>query len=96
VKRQSRAFLLVLALAAVPTLTTATPPECPQPLPDAQYPGLPEPLLEEIRQRDALLPSPTPSVTIYGGYIPDVKVGTVAPIGNEIVEPPGCPEISGE
>jgi hypothetical protein len=29
-----------------------------------------------------------------GGYTPDVKAGTVPPIGVEIVEPPGCPELS--
>ncbi|WP_405142233.1 hypothetical protein OG589_33780 [Sphaerisporangium sp. NBC_01403] len=88
------AFLLILALAAVPTLSTAAPLACRvRPLTDAEFLALQESLLEEMR-KEWVLPSPNPSAMVSGGYMPDVKVGTVAPIGVDIVEPPGCPEIS--
>lgn len=91
-KRWSAALLLVLTLAAVPALTIVTPPDCPPPLANAQDAGLPDPLLEET----APLPGPTPFDAAYMTYAGDVKATSVAPIGVEIVEPPGCPEISGE
>ncbi|MBE1564313.1 hypothetical protein [Nonomuraea africana] len=89
------AFLLILALAAMPTLSTSAPPDCGvQPLADAEHLSREALFLEAMRKAEALLPSPTPSVMVSRGYVPDVKVGTVAPMGVEIVEPPGCPEIS--
>ncbi|MEV6030774.1 hypothetical protein AB0L65_06480 [Nonomuraea sp. NPDC052116] len=88
--RRSTACLLALALAAVPALGTAAPLDCRvRPLVDAD--GWFE---EELRKEALLPPDPDPYATAPGGYTSDVKAGTVAPIGVEIVEPPGCPEIS--
>ncbi|WP_433515161.1 hypothetical protein ACQP2T_05845 [Nonomuraea sp. CA-143628] len=53
-------------------------------------------LLEEMTKEEELPPSADPSAAAYGGYMSDVKAGTEAPFGVEIVEPPGCPEISGQ
>ncbi|MGJ6965201.1 hypothetical protein ACSDR0_25150 [Streptosporangium sp. G11] len=90
------AFLLVLALAAVPALGTAAPLDCRvRPLSDSDHLALQERFfMEELWKEEVPWPSPTPSETVPGGYTPDGKAGTVAPIGVEIVEPPGCPEIS--
>ncbi|MEV1244457.1 hypothetical protein [Nonomuraea sp. NPDC049750] len=96
-KRRSIAFLLTVALAAVPTLSTSAPPSCQvQPLTDAEAENLAvqKPFLGEIPKEEELLPSADPSAVESGGYMPDVKAGAEAPFGVEIVEPPGCPEIS--
>ncbi|MBG0824938.1 hypothetical protein HS048_30020 [Planomonospora sp. ID91781] len=103
VKRRSAALLLITALVAVPTLSTATPLDCGvRPLTEAEHLALDESLesflgwqREELR-KEGLFPtsSPLPWMTA-DGYTPDVKADSVAPpIGVEIVEPPGCPEIS--
>jgi hypothetical protein len=106
-KRKSTALLLIMALAAVPTLSTAAPLDCRvRPLTDAEYLALDESFLEwqgeELRAEEVLpTSSPLPGMTADGytpdvkGYTPDVKMGSVAPFGVEIAEPPGCPEISG-
>ncbi|MEV4183153.1 hypothetical protein AB0J28_17145 [Streptosporangium canum] len=92
-------MLLIMALAAVPMLSTAAPLDCRvRPLTDAEYLALEESLLEWHREElraEEVLPTgfPLPWMTA-DGYTPDVKMGGVAPIGVEIVEPPGCPEIS--
>ncbi|MGI5286550.1 hypothetical protein ACQEVF_24875 [Nonomuraea polychroma] len=89
------AYLLILALAAVPTLSTAAPPDCRmEPLTDADSLALQESFLEQFRKEEVLLSNAAPSAMAAGGYMPDVKAGTVAPIGVEIVEQPGCPELS--
>lgn len=98
-KRRITALLLIMALAAVPTLSTAAPSDCRvRPLTDAEYLALDESLLEwhreELRAEEVLpTSSPLPWMTA-DGYIPDVKMRDVTPISVEIVEPPGCPEIS--
>ncbi|MGS2646806.1 hypothetical protein [Streptosporangium sp. G12] len=106
-KRKSTALLLIMALAAVPTLSTAAPLDCRvRPLTGAEYLALDESFLEwqgeELRAEEVLpTSSPLPWMTADGytpdvkGYTPDVKMGSVAPFGVEIAEPPGCPEISG-
>lgn len=106
-KRKSTALLLIMALAAVPTLSTAAPLDCRvRPLTAAEYLALDESFLEwqeeELRAEEVLpTSSPLPWMTADGytpdvkGYTPDVKMGVVAPFGVEIAEPPGCPEISG-
>ncbi|WP_431912784.1 hypothetical protein [Nonomuraea jabiensis] len=91
-RRRSTACLLALALAVVPTLGTAAPLDCRVP-PLADAGGLVPP--ERLEEELSFLPGPDPYATVPGGYLPDVKAGTVAPIGVEIVERPGCPEISG-
>ncbi|MFF5250187.1 hypothetical protein ACFY3V_38400 [Streptosporangium sp. NPDC000095] len=99
-KRKSTALLLIMALVAVPTLSTAAPLDCRvRPLTDAEYLALDESFLEwqeeELRAEEVLpTSSPLPWMTA-DGYTPDVKMGVVAPFGVEIAEPPGCPEISG-
>ncbi|MGW0201904.1 hypothetical protein [Nonomuraea sp. NPDC003201] len=65
-----------------------------RPLADAHSFALPEWFEQELRKDALPPPDPDPYATVPGGYTPDVKAGTVAPIGVEIVEPPGCPEIS--
>ncbi|MFF5109167.1 hypothetical protein [Streptosporangium sp. NPDC000509] len=99
-KRKSTALLLIMALAAVPTLSTASPLDCRvRPLTDAEYLALDESFLEwqeeELRVEE-VLPTSSPLLWMTAdGYTPDVKMGSVAPFGVEIAEPPGCPEISG-
>ncbi|MBE1582079.1 hypothetical protein ACFPOI_27855 [Nonomuraea angiospora] len=96
-RRRSAACLLALALAAVPTLGTATPLDCPvRPLAVAGDLVLPEWFEEELQEEEVALALPDPASSAFtpGGYSSDVKAGTVAPIGVEIVELPGCPDIS--
>ncbi|MGW6505626.1 hypothetical protein [Nonomuraea angiospora] len=93
-RRRSAACLLALALVAVPTPGTAAPLDCPVGPPAvAGDLALPEWFEEEPRE-EALAPDPAPSAFVPDGYSGDVMAGTVAPIGVEIVELPGCPEIS--
>ncbi|MEV4159776.1 hypothetical protein [Nonomuraea dietziae] len=95
--RRSTALLLVAALVALPALHAAAPPDCRvQPLTDAEYLALQESFLENLPKEYLSQLRPTPSATASHGYMADVKPGAVAPIGVEIVEPPGCPEISGQ
>jgi hypothetical protein len=89
------ALLLILGLTVVPVLSTAAPPDCRrEPLTDADYLALQESFMADVRKEEVLLPSPNPSISVAGGYTADVKAMTVAPIGVEIVEPPGCPDLS--
>ncbi|MDX3100541.1 hypothetical protein [Nonomuraea angiospora] len=94
-RRRSAACLLALALVAVPTLGTAAPLDCPvRPLVISGDLELPEWFEEELREEALALPDPDLSAFTPGGYSSDVKAGTVPPFGVEIVELPGCPEIS--
>lgn len=97
-KRRSIALLLAVALAAVPTLSTSAPPSCRVPLAAAEVENLAvqEPFPGEMPKEEELPASADPSAVASGGYMSDVKAGTVEPFGVEIVEPPGCPEISGQ
>ncbi|GAA3675742.1 hypothetical protein GCM10022224_044950 [Nonomuraea antimicrobica] len=73
--------------------SAAGPPDCRMdPLTDAEHLAAVESIWPADRSlvEHRVAPTPTPSSTEFAR---DVKAGTVAPIGVEIVEPAGCPEI---
>ncbi|WP_405142253.1 hypothetical protein OG589_33860 [Sphaerisporangium sp. NBC_01403] len=91
------ALLLIVALAAVPALSTAAPLDCRvRPFKEPDYLVAQERFIQEM-QKEGVLPSPIPSGMVSGSdiYMPDgVKVGFVPPMGVEVLAPPGCPDIS--
>ncbi|MBB2914957.1 hypothetical protein FHS43_006269 [Streptosporangium becharense] len=92
--------MMIMVLAAVPTLNTAAPLDCRvRPLTDADHLTLDESFLEwqreELRKERVLSAGPSPSWMTASGAVHDGRARAVAPpVGVEIVEPPGCPEIS--
>ncbi|MGW4641085.1 hypothetical protein ACWEN6_21345 [Sphaerisporangium sp. NPDC004334] len=86
------ASLLIVALTAVPTLSTAAPLDCRvQPYKEPDYRVAQKRFIQEM-QKKGVLPSPMPSGMVSGSYIymPDGgKVGFVAPMGVEVLPPPG-------
>lgn len=91
-KQRSLMALVILALGSFPMLSSAAgPPDCRMdPLTDAEYLAVQESFwsVDGSSMEQHVAPTPTKSDP-YG------KPGTLAPIGVEVVEPAGCPEISG-
>ncbi|WP_066372051.1 hypothetical protein [Herbidospora mongoliensis] len=81
--------LLVVALVAVPALTTAAPPDCRiPPFTDAEYLARQDWIMEEFGKEQYDVE--TPIVKTIG----DSKPGVVPAIGVERLEPDGCPDLS--
>ncbi|MFC4063067.1 hypothetical protein ACFOWE_32720 [Planomonospora corallina] len=104
VKRRSTGLLMIMMLAAVPALSTAAPLDRRvRSLTDAEYLALDESFLESFSERrkegpwkkEALPAGSFPHWMTADGVVRDVRTSSAPPpIGIEIVEPPGCPEIS--
>nr|WP_157553832.1 hypothetical protein [Herbidospora sakaeratensis] len=91
VNPRSAAALLVLALAAVPALAAAGPPECRvRPLGAAERSALYEAALRRAMEWPLPLEGPASSGQRPGGFPADSKPGVVPAIGIEIADPTVC------